>query len=112
MGRPFRVEYPGIVYHINSRGNENRVSGSDQANSLIFKTIWANGTNGKYFGALNPLFHGGNQACKKYLALPIHKIRFATMASVPCVRGEVVAQFAIIALVRPNAINLSSLAVV
>jgi hypothetical protein len=24
MGRPFRVEYPGAVYHITSRGNEKR----------------------------------------------------------------------------------------
>jgi hypothetical protein len=49
-----------------------RESGSDQATSLIFKKIWP---NGKYFGALNPLSHGRNQACKKYLALAIHKIR-------------------------------------
>jgi hypothetical protein len=28
--------------------------------------IWP---NGKYFGALNPLFHGRNQACKKYWEL-------------------------------------------
>jgi hypothetical protein len=28
-----------------------------------------------FWGALNPLFHGRNQACKKYLALAIHKIR-------------------------------------
>ena len=24
MGRPLRVEYPGAVYHITSRGNEKR----------------------------------------------------------------------------------------
>jgi len=49
-----------------------QVSGSDQANSLIFKKTWP---NEMYFGVLNPLFHGRNQACEKYPALAIHKIR-------------------------------------
>ncbi len=36
MGRPLRIEYPGALYHITSRGNERRAIFRDNADRLTF----------------------------------------------------------------------------
>ena len=72
IGKPSASLLTNLTVRLPKKAMSHQISGAGQADFLIFKKIWP---DGKYFGALNLLFHGRNQACEKYPALVIHKIR-------------------------------------
>jgi len=41
MGRPIRIEYPGALYHLSSRGNEGKEIFKDGADRVKFLEILA-----------------------------------------------------------------------
>ena len=84
MGRPLRIEYPGALYHITSRGNERRKIFIDDIDKRRFLetpqgnlTKVMHGINGGYTGYFNRRYRrSGHLFQGRYKAILIDKDRY------------------------------------